>query len=227
MEIKKVVLHVPVQHRRGESKKFQEKSILSGYKMLLYIQQNAKTDLSTADILDFGCGVKFTQAILQFDIPIKSYFGVDVSTKMIDYLKANVSDGRFKFETVPFFNEMYNRKGEKMTATSSLPVKDKKFDLITLQSVFSHFNPTDLENALQIFERYLNPNGKIFFTCFVEESLPENFIDENPDKPLLRALYKKEYLDMLIHNAGYQIDFFASRKLQNIGQDHYVCSLRQ
>ena len=34
-----------------------------------------------------GCGVKVTQAILNHDIPIRSYTGVDVYGEMIEFLQ--------------------------------------------------------------------------------------------------------------------------------------------
>jgi hypothetical protein len=40
-------------------------------------------DLSDTDVLDVGCGVRFTQAIVNRRIPIKSYTGIEVYRPLV------------------------------------------------------------------------------------------------------------------------------------------------
>jgi hypothetical protein len=42
-------------------------------------------DLGASDVLDFGCGVKFTQAFVNCFQPVRRYVGVDVYREMIEF----------------------------------------------------------------------------------------------------------------------------------------------
>ncbi|MGZ4729392.1 MAG: hypothetical protein ACXWB2_16890, partial [Acidimicrobiales bacterium] len=51
-----------------------------------------RADLSTASLLDVGCGTKFTKVILERDIPIGRYVGVDTSAEVIAFLNEYLSE---------------------------------------------------------------------------------------------------------------------------------------
>jgi hypothetical protein len=42
-------------------------------------------DLGASDVLDFGCGVKFIQALVNCPQPVRRYVGVDVYREMIEF----------------------------------------------------------------------------------------------------------------------------------------------
>jgi SAM-dependent methyltransferase len=180
-----------------------------------------------ADVLDFGCGVKFTQALLQDRRPIGSYFGLDVYTEMIEYLQNNVADPRFEYAVVPFQNEMYSPGGQRMTADTTLPCGDRKFDLITLQSVFTHLDPQDFQNLLHILRRYCKPAGRLFFTCFVNNTLSDRFVDKDPQRPLFQATYREDFVREMVAKAGWDEVFSAPRSAEKHVQHHIVCKLAQ
>lgn len=62
-----------------------------------------------------------------------------------------------------------------------------QYDLMTLESVFTHFNPTDFLATLQILRRYAAPEARMLFMCFIDNDLPQDFVDQVPDRPLLKA----------------------------------------
>jgi SAM-dependent methyltransferase len=126
-------------------------------------------DLSECDVLDVGCGVKFTQAILNHDLPIRSYTGVDVYREMIEFLRANVDDPRFEYHHVNVRNELYNPDAPPMTPETDLGVADRTFDLICLYSVFTHLSPGDYVTMLKLLRRYVRPDGRLVYTLFVDE----------------------------------------------------------
>ncbi len=72
--------------------------------------------LADSRVLDMGCGTKFTQAILEYDIPLGEYIGVDVYEEMIDFLGKCTNDPRFSFFHIDSHNDMYNTDGEKSLA---------------------------------------------------------------------------------------------------------------
>ena len=65
-------------------------------------------DLSGLEVLDAGCGTKFTQAFLNHGIPVKAYVGVDVYADLIEFLQENVADPRFDYHHIDVRNELYN-----------------------------------------------------------------------------------------------------------------------
>src|SRR5262245_11541416 len=71
------------------------------------------SDLSGKDVLDIGCGSRFTQTIINRDLPIKSYTGIDIYEPLISYLINNVRDSRFSFHYWHIYNEMYNTTGQR------------------------------------------------------------------------------------------------------------------
>jgi SAM-dependent methyltransferase len=126
-------------------------------------------DLGDTELLDFGCGVKFTQALINNSLPIKRYVGVDVDREMIDFLRANVDDPRFEYFHVDARNELYNPGGEVLSEQTKLPIDGRSFDVICLFSVFTHLAPQDYATLLKLLRRYVKPDGRLFYTLFVDE----------------------------------------------------------
>ena len=58
-----------------------------------------RADLSGLDLLDVGCGVRFTQTLINRDLPFSSYTGIEVSRPIVAWLKEHVEqyDDRFRF----------------------------------------------------------------------------------------------------------------------------------
>ena len=83
-----VKLDIPGNLHKGVKKGNQMDSIQSGLHTLEYILEVCGIDeFSGLDILDYGCGVKFSQAIVQYDLGVHSYIGYDIDTKMITISK--------------------------------------------------------------------------------------------------------------------------------------------
>jgi len=204
---KKIKLKVPQRLRKGTLKKNQHASIKSAVEGFEFIckQLNIKK-YQNVKMLDYGCGVKYTQAIIQQDIPVHSYTGVDVDKDMITYLKKHVQDPKFSYSQVPFQNAMYNPEGKPMMSDSDLGIGDKKFNLIILLSVFTHLIPRDTRILLKILRRYIEDDGRVFFTIFINDNLKKNFKDRFADRPLLKAVYKSEFLEEAIANADFKIE---------------------
>ena len=69
-----------------------KKGVVRTGKMLI----DMSTELAGLDslegksVLDVGCGTRFTSAIINRNVPIRRYTGIDVYKPVIDYLKTNV-----------------------------------------------------------------------------------------------------------------------------------------
>jgi SAM-dependent methyltransferase len=127
------------------------------------------TDLGGLEVLDFGCGVRFTQAFLNRGVPIKHYVGVDVSPAVIDFLRSNVSDPRFEFFHLDAHNELYNPTGKPLSELTVPEIEGRRFDLICLFSVFTHLAPPDYAAMLELLRRFVKPDGRLFYTLFINE----------------------------------------------------------
>jgi SAM-dependent methyltransferase len=213
-------------------------------------QQVGLDDLGDTELLDFGCGFSFTQALIDRSLPIRRYVGIDVSEEILDFLAENVDDPRFEYYRIDAQNEMYNPGGEPMTETTVLPIGDQKFDLISLFSVFTHMAPSDTENLLRILRNHVKPDGRLFFSIYLDELTDEGhglmdkvaatagkervgkidtFQDLNPKKPLDWAVYSQPYARELLDATRWTpLSLSPPAADPSIGrvyiQHHFVCA---
>jgi 2-polyprenyl-3-methyl-5-hydroxy-6-metoxy-1,4-benzoquinol methylase len=198
-------LKIPLKYRRGLLRKDERKSIESAIENLKQISKLiGREDWSDQNVLDFGCGVKFTQALVQYGVDVKNYVGMDVYTKLIKYLSKKVDHPNLHFYDVPFRNEKYNPKGVELTADAVLPGDINVYDIITLQSVFTHFNPADFLALLLVLRRYAVDDTRMFFTCFINNNMNRDFIDLIPGRPLHQAYYKEHSIRNMLAESGWQ-----------------------
>lgn len=183
-----------------------------------------KADLKDTAILDIGCGVRFTQTIINKKIPIKSYTGVDVNETMIKHLNDKVAahDSRFKYAHWNMKNDMYNPSGKELTTNDSLPIEGK-FDVIWLFSVFTHLNASDALSILKLLKQYLQSNGKLFFSAFIDDDI-DNFEDRVETSPLLHAYFGKNYMQSLLFEAGWIVNRYSEPDPKRYIQHYFVCS---
>jgi SAM-dependent methyltransferase len=163
-------LHVPARFRRNYSVDDEEAIIDEAVWLIDHMCKHLGIpDLAESEVLDFGCGVRFTQAFLNRNLPIKRYVGVDAYGDMIEFLRVNVSDPRFEHVHVNAHNARYNPTGEVMTKNTSTPIDGQAFDVICLFSVFTHLAPHDYHTLLELLRRFVKPTGRLFFTLFIDE----------------------------------------------------------
>jgi len=235
-------LEVPREFRRG-SRNDEEASIASAMWLIEHISSHiGLDDLGETEVLDVGCGVKFTQAFLNHSLPIGRYTGLDVYREMIDFLRESVDDPRFEYFHINAHNEMYNPRGEPLRDTT-LPLGDRTFDLICLLSVFTHLAPEDYRTMLELLRPHVKPDGRLFYTLFIDELTAgghglmdgwarrlgptavgsvETFRDLNPEQPLKWALYSRRYAHELIAGTGWEV-VSLSPPLPH-AQHHFVCA---
>jgi SAM-dependent methyltransferase len=189
----------------------------------LVVESLGLGDLGASDVLDVGCGVRFTQAILNRGIPIRSYTGVDVHRPLIEYLRREVDDPRFSFAHWDAKNAMYHPAGTKINRDSRLPVEGT-FDVLWLFSVFTHLEPSDADALLTILRRHVRPGGALFFSAFLDQDgTIDEFEDRLPAYPLSRACYSERYLRALVEANGWSISSLSPPSPERFIQHHLVC----
>lgn len=167
-------------------------------------QRLAIRSLARTHLLDFGCGVRFTQAIVNCNVPIGSYTGVDCFADMIDFLRSEAPGRRFSYHVFDAFHPMYNPTGFPLTPATSLPVPRRDFDLVTMYSVITHQSPQDSESIFTILRRYVAPGGRLFFTCFLDPQV-STFEDRSPERNGGRCVYGPDYLKSLVERCGWSV----------------------
>jgi SAM-dependent methyltransferase len=218
-------IEIPSQFNRNDPKVQASGVENTGSTLINYaIDLLGYPDLSGKEVLDIGCGVRFTQTIINRDIPIKSYTGIDIDEPLINYLAGNVQDTRFTFHYWHIYNEMYNATGEKLTKRSKLPLpEDKKFDVIWMFSVITHNNPMDTEGLLYILRKYIKKDGRLLFSAFIDNNI-DTFEDRVKDQPLLTAYYNEDFLRQIIAKTGWQVESAHEKNPDKAIMNHFVCS---
>src|SRR5262245_59297104 len=90
---------------------------------------------SDKKVLDFGCGVRFSQAILNTKMRFGHYAGVDVFREMIEFLQKNIRDHRFEYGFLNAYHPLFNPNGIALSPDSMLPIKTSDFDIVCMFSV--------------------------------------------------------------------------------------------
>ncbi|MCB1689345.1 MAG: class I SAM-dependent methyltransferase [Halioglobus sp.] len=187
--------------------------------------------LADTRVLDIGCGTRFTTSIINTNIPIKSYTGVDVDKSVIDFLKTHVevNDERFDYAHWDVENALYNKTGEAFNERSVFAIEpSRKFDLMWMFSVITHQYPEGTSALLNILKNYAAPNGRLLFTAFIDSTV-DKFVDVIEDQPLMVASYQREYLLELVDAAGWNVEKSVPRDTENhppLHQDVLLCSLK-
>ena len=115
-------LAVPPELQRGAHRSREEWFESALFAIDLLTRTLGRSDLAGVEVLDVGCGTKIVKALLDHELPIGHYAGVDASSEVIDWLQANVSDPRFEFHHLDAHNAMYNPTGEDLATFELLPV---------------------------------------------------------------------------------------------------------
>jgi SAM-dependent methyltransferase len=154
-------------------------------------------------MLDFGCGVRFSQAIINNRMRIGRYVGVDIDRAMIDFLRDNVGDRRFEYHFLDTYHALYNPGGRPLSASATLPVGEG-FDLITMFSVITHQTPDESRCIFRILRRHVGRGGVLYFTCFLDEAV-ERFEDRSPGQNGGFCVFNRGFLLALVEECGWQV----------------------
>jgi hypothetical protein len=132
--------------------------MLLHYNLPVYhIIKNEIPDIDQRSLLDFGCNHGIFLESSRGSFPQENYTGIDICEDAILM-------GRKMFPNANFihydgFNPEYNPGGKE-----SLPVLDKKYDLIVAHSVFTHTSKEEMLEIVDWLYSHLSENGKMLIT---------------------------------------------------------------
>ncbi len=122
-------------------------------------------------VLDVGCGMG------RVALPLSTFLNPAAggAYEGFDIVKAGVDWCRQKYRRLPHFhfthsdvyNLHYNPGGRFKASEYRFPHPDNSFDLVFLNSVFTHMLPADVENYLAEVARVLKPGGVSCITYFL------------------------------------------------------------
>lgn len=160
-------------------------------------------DLSAIDVLDVGCGTRFTDSIINRRVAIKSYTGIDVNPEIIEFLKREARDPRLSYYHLAARNPLYNPQGTPLTPDAELPASGR-FGLICMFSVITHQLPDDAKALFSILRRHIQPGGHLFFSADLRDSV-DGYAEGFPDKPTTLSIYSPTLMRKLLTEAGWRI----------------------
>jgi SAM-dependent methyltransferase len=161
-------------------------------------------DLAELDVLDFGCGSRFADAIVNRALPLKTYVGIDVYREMIEFLAATVPDPRLTFCHIDALNPMYNPSGVPLTSETKLPIGDRRFDVICMFSVITHQLPDDARSIFSILRGYVRESGRLFFSASLSEDA-DPYLEVHPDRPTALSVYAPGFLTTMLEETGWRV----------------------
>ena len=84
-------------------------------------RQLGRTDLAGLDVLDLGCGTRFTDTFMNRPVPVGSYTGLETRRPHFEFLRDNAIDPRLSFFHFDSYNPHYNPAGKPLTPDRELP----------------------------------------------------------------------------------------------------------
>jgi SAM-dependent methyltransferase len=195
---------------------------ISGY---LLIQSMCRRlgwrSLEGKHLLDYGCGFRFTQAIVNLDLDIGRYVGVETDRKQFDWFTANVKDQRFQFHHFDMRNTRYNPAGASVTDVDALSRElVARAEAACMFSVVTHTDPGDSETIFRMLHACVAPGGQLYFTALTDEAV-DGYVDANPEQPLELSTYNPDFMIDIVERAGWAVErIYAPSVFQ---QTAFVC----
>ena len=206
----------------------------TGKMVLDYVCSKLGIDsLSGKSLLDIGCGFRMVRTILDHEMEIEHYTGVELDADLIKYLQNEVDDPRFEFHYANQKNNYYNPQGGDDFASLHQSLT-RTYDIITMFSVITHQDPDEARKTFTLARSSIAPNGRLVFTACIQSeghaafekdggdkgvlaSFPEShlrdlkeqaesgaqYMEWNPDKPGQMSGYTIAYLKEILSNTGW------------------------
>lgn len=174
-------------------------------------------------LLDIGCGVRFTQTLLNNDMEIGRYCGVDVKQDIVDALNAQVGNSNYDFHYWHVYNNLYNKAGEKFSTIQTLPTDVSDMKYACLISVFTHLNGPDSNDMLRILRASLPKGAKILFSIFIDNEIEADYIEVFPKNPSRTVKHRSEAFIKLLSDNNWGVLKFNKARPECYINDYFVC----
>jgi len=179
-----------------------------------------------SNILDYGCGPGRLACCLQLHYNPNYYLGIDVDKNSINWCNKWINNMAYEFIHIDAHNERFNPSGK---IRPNIPVTSNLFDIVFINSVFSHMMPDDIKYYLSQMVRLLKPDGILYLTAFIEPEVPDislnppGYLGRESTGPLHRVRYSISYFTgMLEHH--FNIISIEHRGIKRTQQTEVICT---
>jgi 2-polyprenyl-3-methyl-5-hydroxy-6-metoxy-1,4-benzoquinol methylase len=172
-------------------------------------------DLSGKLLLDFGCGVRLARTIVNLQIPIEMYVGIDLNPASIAWMRANIKTPGLYFHYFNIAHEIYNKNGTQWD-DAVFPVTEGqgKYDAASMFSVITHQLPDEARHIFSALRKEVSPDGQMYFTTFLDSKVNE-YAEGDPNQPQLYSTYNPAFLVSLVEREGWRVlDIFNPMNFQ-------------
>jgi len=175
-------------------------------------------------LLDFGSGQGRLAIGLLLSCPDLAYYcGIDTDLDAIHWCNRWIHKyhPQYSFIHVQAHNALYNPTA---LDRPELPISKNSFDLVFLNSVFSHMLSDDISFYLGQLNQGLIPGGVIYLTAFIEENVPDvienppGYLNRESTLPLHRVRYNKNFFFNMMVKSGYKVVEFKHQSIQRTKQ---------
>lgn len=121
-------------------------------------------------ILDVGSGIgRKTWPLVSYLSERGSYDGLELVKSGVEWCteKYTTKYPNFRFQQIDVYNAHYNPEGRYQASEYRFPFAAEEFDLLVLNSVFTHMLPAEVENYLREVARVLKPGGRCLISFFL------------------------------------------------------------
>ena len=179
-------------------------------------------DWSQIKLLDIGCGVRFTQTMLNTGMKIGGYCGVDIKEDIIETLQNEVSEDEYEFYYWHVYNNLYNKTGQKLSEIKLLPADVSDYDVATLISVFTHLNGPDSNDMLRILRASMKTGSKMLFSAFIDDEIDDDYIEVFPMNPSRTVKHRSAPFSKMLEENGWEVLNYSKARPEFYINDYFV-----
>lgn len=119
--------------------------------------------------LEIGCGCGRNAFALAGFLNDGNYTGMDIERVALEGARTNplLRGKGFTFDFLDVRNDAYNPHGTHAASEYVLPYPDQTFDVVFMNSVFTHMLTDEVRNYARQIARVLKPGGRCFLTAFL------------------------------------------------------------
>jgi hypothetical protein len=160
------------------------------------------SSLSGRRLLDFGCGVRFATTIINLEMEIDLYAGVDTNATPISWLLENVHDTRLQFHHLNMRSAMYNPAGVIPSVETLELMQLRNFDAACMFSVITHQEPDEAELIFAMLHRCA---PRLYLTALIDDGI-QGYVEQDPQNIGLLSTYSTERLKEMLSRSGWAVE---------------------
>jgi SAM-dependent methyltransferase len=176
-------------------------------------------------VLDGGCGCgRVARALTEFLSPAGRYLGFDVGREPIEWCQKQISTRfpAFVFVHADVLNPVYNPEGVLRPESYRFPCADEIFDVVLLESVFTHLLRPAMETYTRESVRVLRAGGHLLVSHHLMDEAARRAVASGTtvfefrqrlgpattldlDEPQVGLAYDPEFADRVLKDNGLRI----------------------